>query len=452
MGLSWTYVKYIAEYRAKEDHDALRQIITTGFYTSLTIAFVLFLLGSVFRTEILSLFVKDYSHLGYVKSSYSAALLLFSFVYLGQFFQSILEGYQRMELKNMSVVIQRLLNFFLVLIFLHYGMGLYGLVLSGMVSWVVFLIVNLCLAKSLFKNLSLSVRHISIQKFVLMMSFSWKVQITMVSGWLLENLDKLFLGYFTNMAMVSIYDVAVKIRNISRMPIIAYISTLIPAASELSVRFNRESITEFYLQCNKWLMLILLPVCGFIFANSKLLVHAWVGPGFESAALVLQILMVGNIMNLATGCGTSIARGINKPGIESKYQVIVVVLMSSLGYYCSKHYGLIGLCIGSTVALGIPSLWFILVFNRYLAVSNLRAFQETMQTPVVSMLSLTFLDSLANSFVTLGLHDRPSLILVILLKFIAYAGLYYLILDITNYINIRQIVARGLRLVNLRGF
>jgi O-antigen/teichoic acid export membrane protein len=451
MGLSSTYVKYIAEYRAKEDHDALRQIITTGFYTSLAIALVLLALGSVFRTEILSLFAKGYSHLQYVRASYSAALLLFSLVYLGQFFQSILDGYQRMELKNMSVVIQRLLNFLLVLIFLYYGMGLYGLVLSGLVSWAVFLIVNLCLARRLFKGLSFSIRHVSIQKFLLMVSFSWKVQITMVSGWLVDNLDKLFLGYFTNMATVAMYDVAVKIRNLSRMPVISYISTLIPAASELSVRSKPESIKEFYLQCNKWLMVILLPVCGFIFANSNLLIYSWVGSGFETAALVLQILMLGNIMNLATGCGTSIARGINKPGMESEYLVIVVALMSALGYYCAKHYGLIGLSIGSTIALAIPSLWFISALNKYLGVPNLRVFQETMKTPLVSMLGLTFLDYLANGFFTLSLHERPSLLLLVLVKFVAYGGFYYLILDMTNYIKIRQIIATGFRLVILRG-
>ena len=450
MGFSCAYVKYIAEYKEKKDENVIRDIIATGFYTSLSIALAVFLLGSVFRNELLSQFARGYNHIEYVKASYSLALILFCFVYLGQFFQSILDGYQRMELKNISAIIQRLSNFFLVLLLLHYGMGLYGLVLSGLLSWAVFLIVSFCLAKSLFRQLSLSVRHISMQKFLVMMSFGWKVQITVVSAWFLENLEKLLLGYFTGMATVSIYDIAVKIRTVSRMPVMAYINTLIPAASELSVRPDPKGIREFYLKCNKWLMLILFPVCGFVFANSNLIVHAWVGPGFETAALVLQILMLGNILNLATGCGTSIARGINKAGMESKYQVIAVVLLFLLGYYCSKHYGLIGLSIASAVALGIPSLWFISVFNRYLGVSNSAGFQNTVKTPLFTVLVLTFLDCLIGYFVTFSLHDRPSLILIILLKFTITSGLYCLIMDMTKYIDIRQIVKRSLRLSILR--
>lgn len=427
------YVKYVAEYKAKDDGTGLKEIITTGFYCNLFIALVASLAGLLFRDQILSLFIKDISGISDISRVYTGTIFLFFMAYMSQFFQSVLDGYQRMDLKNAGIVIHRILNFVLVIIMISRWPSLLSVVLAGLISWAVLLVINLYQIKVLFREFSLSFSHFSRAKLNALLSFGWRVQLTVASGWIMNNSDKLFLGYFTNLSVVSIYDIAYKIKNLARIPVTSYALSIIPAASEISVSSVREKIKEFYYEHNKYLLLIIFPVCGFIMVNAAGLVNLWVGSGFEQAAIVLRILMVGNILNLMTAVGTSMARGINRPGIESKYMVLITVLMLILGYFLAKNGGLIGLSIGSTMAVGIPSLWFILLMNKYLVVSDIKYFREIVGMPVIAVIAVSAFDYALAGAINPWITGKLAYSVIVSFKFAAYTVFYLLILRWLDY-------------------
>lgn len=424
-GLGSTYVKYVAEYKAKEDWISLRNTIATGFYFSVIIGAAILFLGRLFEGALLGLFVKGYENIPGIRDIYLGTLALFCLAYLGQFFQSILDGYQRMELKNISLVVQRAINLLLIIAFLVAGYGLFGLVIAGLVSWLVLIVVNYVQARALFPQLSLQPRHISAGDFRILMSFGWKVQITQFAVWTLNNADKLFLGYFTTPAAVSVYDIAYKLRNFSREPVIAYINTITPAASEIFAHGNIDRIRDFYIKCSRYLVFLTFPLCAFMVVNAYGIVRAWVGSGFEEAALILQILMVGNICNLMTGCGTQIARGINRPELETKYTVWVTVLTLAFGYIFTKKYGILGLSAGSSLALGAPSLAFLFIFNDHVKLALGAFFKMIIKGPLV----LLFAVMCGDVFLSLVFHDIPAPAAVVLpVKLALYVLVFFIVL------------------------
>jgi O-antigen/teichoic acid export membrane protein len=365
---------------------------------------------------------------------YSVMLILFCVSYLAQFFLSILDGYQKMELKNLNVIIQRLLNFVLIILVLNHSGGLYGIFIVGIVSWLAVIIINLYQVGKIFKEFSLSVFHFTVEKLRLLVSFGWKLQITTFASWAYNNLDKLFLGYFTDLATVSIYDIASRIKNLTRVPVTAYAGSIVPAASEIAATSHWTSVKDFYYRHSKYLLLIVFPINFFIFVNSKSLINLWVGPGFEKAALILQILIIGNTLNLLTGVGTSVARGMNKPGIEAKYTASVTVLILFLGYFLTKYYGLIGLSIGSTIAIGVPSFWFMIVLNQYLKIDNIRYLYDIIRLPLLLIIAVSSLDYVSYALINCSLLNKNALLFFFAAKFSIYYAIYFLMLRASNYI------------------
>jgi O-antigen/teichoic acid export membrane protein len=315
-----------------------------------------------------------------------------------------------------------------------------GLVLAGLISWIVLVLINFYHSKRLVSNLVFSLKYFSTQKLLLLMSFGWKVQVTVLAGWVLNNVDKLILGYFTSPITVSVYDVAYKIRNFTREPIMAYVGTLIPIASELSVKSDLETIKNFYIKTSKYLVMVLFPLAAFVFMNSSWLVRVWVGKGFEQSVYVLQILMLGNVLNLLRRCGSSIVRGINRPGMEAKYQLCMVLLTCVLGYFLTKKFGLFGLVIGSTISLGFPSLWFLILLHKNLRIHYKDYFDQVIKYPFLCIILIVLLDSAICTFHKCFPFGGFYLFLLLFFKIIFYCILYGFILEVANFFSFRQFI------------
>lgn len=425
IGISSTYIKYVAEYNARKDWAKLSETIATGFYFSILVGGVVLLIGYALKNLILSIFIKDYADLSRICLVYIGALFLFCVAYIGQFFQSLLDGYQRMDLKNISLIIYRIINLCLIFFFLVIGWKIEGIIVAGLLSWLVLVIVNLYQTKKIFPQMSFSIKKINKKNLFVIISYGWKIQITQLASWCINNIDKLFLGYFATPPIVAIYDVASKVRLFSREPTIAYISTISPAASErTAVNLDMDIIKGFYDKCTRYLMIMALPLCAFIFVNADNLIYVWLGKGFKSSATVLQILIIGNMFNLLTGCGTQITRGIGRPDIEAKYTIWVTICMILFGYFFTKYFGMIGLAISSSLALGLPSIAFVFIFNKYINISPDYFFNNCVKQPFLFTAFILSSDLLFTLLFPFSQFSRISIFIILTLKLVLYYGLY----------------------------
>src|SRR4029078_13074594 len=93
---------------------------------------------------------------------------------------------------------------------------------------------------------------------------------------------------------------------------------------------------------------------------------AWLGPGHGDAALAAQALAAMLGLNILTGVGTAVARGMGRPWMEVRYQIIgmvshlvlALILIPRLGY----RGGLIAMVVGTTLG----SFYFVWIFHRFL--------------------------------------------------------------------------------------
>jgi O-antigen/teichoic acid export membrane protein len=98
------------------------------------------------------------------------------------------------------------------------------------------------------------------------------------------------------------------------------------------------------------------------------LITLWVGKSVPEAALILRILSAGALVAIVlTGPGTAICKGIGRPGIETEYVVIGLVLNVVLTIGLSITMGAIGTVIASSASWSIGAFYFAFLLHRKLS-------------------------------------------------------------------------------------
>ncbi|NQT23173.1 MAG: polysaccharide biosynthesis C-terminal domain-containing protein, partial [Candidatus Omnitrophica bacterium] len=201
------------------------------------------------------------------------------------------------------------------------------------------------------------------------LKFGYKVQIINLGSWINQNLDKFLISYFLTVNFVAFYDFAQKITNAARSICISIIGPVIPAASEINAIGNRHDLRKLFFNGMKLLFAVAVPLFFLVLINAKDIISLWLGKGFEMTVITLIILICGAFVNILTGIGTSIVRGINKPGLEVRYACLYLFLNVFLSIFLILRIGFYGAAIGTTLSSIISSVYFLIIFAKKIEIS-----------------------------------------------------------------------------------
>ncbi len=278
-GMSGSYVRFIAEDKARNDFDGINRIVSTALcYNTAFGAFIVFS-GMLGKPLIMRLFVRDASQAGMIDAIYLPALLLFSFNYVGNVFQSLLDGIQRMDVRNVAQITQKVIQVVLIVVFLEKGMGLAGLIMSGFIANGIFLVGSYALAKYLVPQFTLGFSLVDGHKFKSMFSYGLKSQVTNLCAWSNNNANKLILGASGMLTGVAYFDVAQKLETFVRTPPVSLFSSLIPAVSESHTLEDRSRLEALYRKASVALVRLIFPLCFFVLFNAAYITQSWVDKG-----------------------------------------------------------------------------------------------------------------------------------------------------------------------------
>jgi O-antigen/teichoic acid export membrane protein len=171
------------------------------------------------------------------------------------------------------------------------------------------------------------------------------------------------------------------------------ISALVPAVSELEASNDQEKLKELYERGSKYISLMIFPLIFLSIIVGADLINLWVGDKFSLAILSFQILIIGYGINVLTGMGTSIVRGIGKPEYETRYAVLTLIMQLTLSIVLAQIFGFRGILASVLITAFVVSLYFLLTFHKLLQ-QDFKAFaRATYVKPVVASLiafSITF--------------------------------------------------------------
>jgi O-antigen/teichoic acid export membrane protein len=395
-GIGGAFVKYIAEYHTKKDFKKCSQVINLGwtYYTVFWIimAFLIFLL----REPILRLFNFPPDIFNTISLVFIGVLLI-SFI-RGSFavFRSVLLGLQRMDI---IAILASLVNAAGVILFLSMGLGIKGLVISGLITAVFTVVFQTVFAYKILPQMKF--RLFSINKDIFKKTFVYGINIRIASIAELINthVDKIFLGYFLNTSLVGLYELGAKIAKIARSFPEQLLPAILPASSELHALDDKKNLHKLYTRGSKYLSLLTFPIAFFVIAYASLIMTLWLGrDSFKESALALQVLSVGYVFVLLVSMGRLIGRGMGIPQYEMRSSVIIVILNIALSIILIIKLGFVGALLGTTLSGVIGSSFFFYSFNRRIKESVFSIIKKVFASPFLFCLVSLGISMLAGYF------------------------------------------------------
>jgi O-antigen/teichoic acid export membrane protein len=437
-GIRTSFAKYIAEYHTKGDQGSINAVINCGiiFY----LAFSLFIIGLavILRSPITSLLQIPSSIHEESMFAILGMVLILSFNNTFSIFEAVLVGLQRMDVQNKIMIFASVFNVVGTFFFLEKGLGIRGLVINyGIVSLVI-IVLNIYFSYRLLPHIRIGLSRVNKVIFRKLFNYGIKMQICNFAAIIYTQADKVILSHFLGLSFVTFYELGQKAANAIRTLPLLLLSALVPAVSELEASNDKEKLRELYERGSKYISLLVFPLIFLSIIVASDLINLWVGDKFSLAVLSFQILIIGYGINVLTGMGTSMVRGIGKPEYETRYAVLTLFMQLTLSIVLVQVMGYKGILVSVLSTSIISGLYFLLTFHRLLKLDFGSFARSTYMKPLLS--------SLIAFAITFGLsYHLQSLIFLsgklgysisLLLKSLVFLMLFVILITKTKFLSV----------------
>lgn len=371
MGVGSSFNKYIAEYHVKADDEKMSAVISAGFFFYLSLAFLLFSLSWAIKTPLLDRF--DFSAVtpGEVDVVYAALVAVLCLRMLSSPFRSVIAGMLRYDIINTAFSLTQTLSLCGILLALHLGYGIPGLAVNAFCYALLDLSVAVVIAFRLESNLRLRANRQTVEMFRRLFRYGLSIQVVAVGEVINEQIDKILLGIFRNVALVGMYEIGAKIANMANSLVAIVLNILVPTTSQLQAAGRSDEIRRLYLRGTGLVALLIIPVTTIVAMHAEQMVSLWLGKnGFMEAAVAARFLIMGLASYLIVGVGRLMSRGLGIPEYEMKSGLLISAVNLVLSLMLVKHWGLYGAVVASMAALFLGSGFFMFRFNGQLQVPS----------------------------------------------------------------------------------
>ncbi len=437
-GIRTSFAKYIAEYHTKEDQGSINAVINCGIIFYLVFSLFIVALAFLLREPIISLLkipsaVHDESIFAIM-----GMVLILSLNNTFSIFESVLVGLQRMDVQNKIMIFASIFNIAGTFFFLEKGLGIKGLVLNyGIVSFVI-LVLNIYFSYRLLPQIQIGLSWMDKRIFKILFNYGIKMQVCNFAAIIYTQADKIILSHFLGLSYVTFYELGQKAANAVRMLPMLMLSALVPAVSELEASDNKEKLLELYERGSKYISLVAFPLIFLSIITASDLIHLWVGDKFALAVMSFQILTIGYGINVLTGMGTSMVRGIGKPEYETRYALLTLVIQIALSITLVQIIGYRGVLVSVLITSIVAALYFLLTLHRLLQL-DFKAFARTtyVKPLIVSLIAFAITFGLGYSIQGLvQFNGRFWYATSFLFKTMVFSLLYILFITRTRFLDV----------------
>lgn len=500
-GVNNAYIKYVAQYRAEGNTDAINRLISTGVITMTLLCGVLYLVLHFAVPLLIEHFAIEPQ-----LAKLAAWLILgsagafFIDLALGAF-KATLEGLQEIALVRIVWLLSTLIEVALIFILLPLGIGVHALLYALVARYLLGIGAYLLFAFRRLPGFRLHPGLFSRTPLGVLFRFGSKVQSLGFIGVFMTTFDRIVTTALLGLEATGRFEVARKFPSMGASVSSAAFDAFLPAASSMGAwwsgpeapgarqkldkylslvllaavagaltaapalwwadppwlprpegggwlpavlgvgagvvlgglllqrcrrlfgqaeRLHSDELSSLYTQGCRYVNLINTVLLSYLFAVAHPLIYAWVGPGFEDSSAIMMVLIASVWINLATGPGTSVMRGVDRTGRELEYALINLVLAALWIPALTALWGMVGAAAGTGLSTGVASLYFLWRTNQAFGY-RLRDFALQTLAPCVAPLISA---ALLGAAVTL----LPSASRWVVLGWLAAAGLLHLAL------------------------
>jgi O-antigen/teichoic acid export membrane protein len=140
-----------------------------------------------------------------------------------------------------------------------------------------------------------------------------------------------------------------------------------PFAADLHARGERARLDALFKSATRWALAATLPVVIVLFVASADVLAAF-GPRYADGEDALRILLVGQLVNVATGSVAFVLIMVGRTGLDLVDNLIAVALLVALAAPLSSAHGIEGAAIASAIALSAVNLLRLVQVSRLVGI------------------------------------------------------------------------------------
>lgn len=359
LGLGPTVTKKSAEYLALRDNDRLNRMLSTVFVLYLVLGVVLGIAIFALAPMISGLFHVDAQQANQLKWIFwligLQAALGFPFAIYG----GLIHGLHDFHVSNGIVVTNSLFRLVGSVLLLNSGMGLISLLVLELFLSVSGWALQMVWVRNRIPGLRIRLSSYDSTQVYSLIGFSGAMFLWQVAGVTVHRVSRIIIGLFMPVANITVYEVANRIVEYSRMIFTSFLKPLLPVSSELQAQTTSKALKAIYLRGTKIVFAAYLAVSAALFLWGESFIHLWMGRDFLPAALLLQILLVGNMYQAQNVVAHVMLPGMGKlktfTRVMAAYPVVTILLMLIL----IDALGLVGVAVAATAAFFIMETYFL---------------------------------------------------------------------------------------------
>lgn len=350
LGYGGAMVKFVAEYRAKNDARALNEILSTTYFIFCGVAIACYVAAIG-----VSFFLPQMFHLPPEQATASRIILLVvagnvALQFPFSVFGGVVNGFQRYYLNNVIGTASNIGAALANVIVLWAGGGLIAVVVATTVVRVAPYWLYPRNARAIFPAMELKLKHFSTARLREITGFSVYMAVIDWAARLNYTVDAMVIGFFLNTAAVAIFSVGQRLGDSLLRLCFQLHTVLFPVVVHSEVTGDRAQQARVYVRANRFQLAVSIALCGAVIALADVLIPAWIRkPGFEQSALITQLLAYVVISRAWTAMPGTILKGTGKARFVAVATMVCAVANVLLSIPLVKSMGPVGAAVGTVI-------------------------------------------------------------------------------------------------------
>ena len=363
-GLIPSMVKYVAEYRARDDQHAINRLMTVGLVIyslmgaiSLLVSLIIaFTFNDIFHTPI---------------DDRTAATIVFiaginlAVTFPSSVFVGLVRGYQRYDIDARATSLLIVVRNLLIVPLILRGHGILTVSLMAFLFDMARLVWLIRKAYQINPAIKFARAYFDRKELRQLFGFSIFVFIIIVSRHLIFYTDSIVIGIFLSTSAVTAYFIASRLVTYLLVLVSEMVGVLAPRASELDADNDAEGIKELLVVSTKYMLLIALPAATVFLVMGENFITLWMGESFASSAQILTILTIAILSHLMLMPSETILLGMGRHRVIARLMIAQAAANLALSLALVRPMGIKGVAIGTL----IPMIFFmfagLFIYYRY---------------------------------------------------------------------------------------
>lgn len=367
LGFGWGLIKYIAEFRAKDDREAIKKTVETSLFVFLSLGLVaslaLILSASWVTNSVFNIpRILVPEAVKAIRISAVGFLLTFLVVVLSAFFK----GMQRFDLSNITQTFFTSSYALGAVILLFFGKGLIEIVWLSLILSGLALLAHIFLANRLLPGVARLPRfHKSY--FKMLAGFSFFSMLSRLGMVAIYQIDKFFVGYFLPISMLSYYVVPFSLSQKLNFFGSNIVSVTMPFATEKISTGQAQSFRKSYYRIAKSLWLLTLAPTLVVLVFSNQILQLWITPEFSRQGTIpLIFLAAGFFIISVAGVEAVSIDASGKPQVNALFLITAGSANFMFCWLLTKYFSITGTSVALFISLLCLAIAVVYYSHKYI--------------------------------------------------------------------------------------